>query len=83
MLSEKSTANGGELSAASSEKEEINGYHLNGSVNDDESVDSLTEHLETLSVDAQELEDSESLTPEIDGMMHVNFVLINTFVFMF
>lgn len=66
LLSEKSTANGGELSAASSEKEEINGYHLNGSVNDDESVDSLTEHLETLSVDAQELEDSESLTPEID-----------------
>ncbi|XP_051865561.1 spermatogenesis-associated serine-rich protein 2 [Pristis pectinata] len=65
----KNTANGGELSAASSEKEEINGYHINGSVNDDESVDSLSEHLETLSMDAQELEDSESLTPEIDGIM--------------
>ncbi|XP_067880578.1 spermatogenesis-associated serine-rich protein 2 isoform X2 [Heterodontus francisci] len=62
----KSAANDGELSGASSEKDEVNGYHINGSVNDDESVDSLSEQLDTLSVDAQELEDSESMTPEID-----------------
>ncbi|XP_067832656.1 spermatogenesis-associated serine-rich protein 2-like isoform X2 [Heptranchias perlo] len=62
----KGAANDGELSAASSEKDEINGYHINGSVNDDESVDSLSEQLDTLSVDAQELEDSELMTPEIE-----------------
>ncbi|XP_069761726.1 spermatogenesis-associated serine-rich protein 2-like isoform X2 [Narcine bancroftii] len=62
----KTTSNGGELSAASSEKEEINCYHVNGSMNGDESVDSVSEHLETLSMDAQEFEDSESLTPEIN-----------------
>ncbi|XP_072927010.1 spermatogenesis-associated serine-rich protein 2-like [Hemitrygon akajei] len=66
---EKNAASGGELSAASSEKEEINGYHINGSVNEDGSVDSLSEHLETFSVDAQELDDSESLTPEINGII--------------
>ncbi|XP_069761727.1 spermatogenesis-associated serine-rich protein 2-like isoform X3 [Narcine bancroftii] len=68
----KTTSNGGELSAASSEKEEINCYHVNGSMNGDESVDSVSEHLETLSMDAQEFEDSESLTPEINGIMGTN-----------
>uniref|UniRef100_UPI00398EC88C spermatogenesis-associated serine-rich protein 2-like isoform X2 n=1 Tax=Pristiophorus japonicus TaxID=55135 RepID=UPI00398EC88C len=65
----KSADRDGELSAASSEKDEINGYHINGSVNDVESVDSLSEQLDTLSVDAQELEDSESMTPEINGTL--------------
>ncbi|XP_041036428.1 spermatogenesis-associated serine-rich protein 2 [Carcharodon carcharias] len=64
----KSAANYGELSAASWEKDEINSYHINGSVND-ESVDSLSEQLDTLSVDAQELEDSELMTPEINSIM--------------
>ncbi|XP_034373266.1 spermatogenesis-associated serine-rich protein 2 [Arvicanthis niloticus] len=44
---------------ASSEKGSINGYHVNGAINDAESVDSLSEGLETLSVDARELEDPE------------------------
>lgn len=44
---------------ASSEKGSINGYHVNGAINDPESADSLSEGLETLSVDARELEDPE------------------------
>ncbi|XP_028644149.1 spermatogenesis-associated serine-rich protein 2 [Grammomys surdaster] len=44
---------------ASSEKGSINGYHVNGAINDAESVDSLSEGLETLSIDARELEDPE------------------------
>ncbi|XP_042200152.1 spermatogenesis-associated serine-rich protein 2 isoform X2 [Callorhinchus milii] len=62
----KGASNNGDLSAASSEKDEINGYHVNGSVNGDESVDSLSEHLDTLSMDAQELEDCESMTLEAE-----------------
>ncbi|MEJ1271253.1 spermatogenesis associated serine-rich 2 [Cricetulus griseus] len=49
---------------ASSEKGGINGYHVNGAINDAESVDSLSEGLETLSIDARELEDPEFATPD-------------------
>ncbi|XP_060109441.1 spermatogenesis-associated serine-rich protein 2 [Heteronotia binoei] len=54
-----------EQSAASSEKGGINGYHVNGTTNDTESVDSLSEGLDTLSIDARELEESEPATPEV------------------
>lgn len=50
--------------AASSEKGGVNGYHVNGAINDAESVDSLSEGLETLSIDARELEDPEFATPD-------------------
>uniref|UniRef100_A0A8C5KB71 Spermatogenesis associated, serine-rich 2 n=1 Tax=Jaculus jaculus TaxID=51337 RepID=A0A8C5KB71_JACJA len=50
--------------APSSEKGGVNGYHVNGAINDVESVDSLSEGLETLSTDARELEDSEFATPD-------------------
>ncbi|XP_054859292.1 spermatogenesis-associated serine-rich protein 2 isoform X2 [Eublepharis macularius] len=53
-----------EQAAASSEKGGINGYHVNGSVNDTESVDSLSEGLDTLSIDARESEESEPAAPE-------------------
>ncbi|XP_062976023.1 spermatogenesis-associated serine-rich protein 2 [Elgaria multicarinata webbii] len=57
-----------ERSAASSEKGGINGYHVNGSANDTESVDSLSEGLDTLSIDARELEETEPAMPEVpDG----------------
>lgn len=49
----------------SSEKGGINGYHVNGAINDTESVDSLSEGLETLSVDARELEGPESAAPDM------------------
>ncbi|XP_019361583.1 PREDICTED: spermatogenesis-associated serine-rich protein 2 isoform X1 [Gavialis gangeticus] len=52
-----------EEQSASSEKGGINGYHVNGSANDTESVDSLSEGLDTLSIDARELEDCESAAP--------------------
>ncbi|XP_006974460.1 spermatogenesis-associated serine-rich protein 2 [Peromyscus maniculatus bairdii] len=48
----------------SSEKGGVNGYHVNGAINDAESVDSLSEGLETLSIDARELEDPEFATPD-------------------
>lgn len=48
-----------EESASSSEKGGINGYHVNGTVNDTESVDSFSEGVETLSIDAKESEDLE------------------------
>lgn len=54
-----------ERSAPSSEKGGINGYHVSGAINDTESVDSLSEGMETLSVDARELEDPESATPHV------------------
>nr|XP_012296786.1 spermatogenesis-associated serine-rich protein 2 [Aotus nancymaae]XP_012296787.1 spermatogenesis-associated serine-rich protein 2 [Aotus nancymaae]XP_012296788.1 spermatogenesis-associated serine-rich protein 2 [Aotus nancymaae]XP_012296789.1 spermatogenesis-associated serine-rich protein 2 [Aotus nancymaae] len=53
-----------EQSAPSSEKGGMNGYHVNGAINDTESVESLSEGLETLSVDARELEDPESAMPD-------------------
>lgn len=46
------------------EKGGINGYHVNGAINDAESVDSLSEGLETLSIDARELEDPEFATSD-------------------
>nr|XP_008112610.2 PREDICTED: spermatogenesis-associated serine-rich protein 2 isoform X1 [Anolis carolinensis] len=54
-----------EQSVASSEKGGINGYHVNGLTNDTESVDSLSEGLDTLSIDARELEESEPTMPEV------------------
>ncbi|XP_021490597.1 spermatogenesis-associated serine-rich protein 2 isoform X1 [Meriones unguiculatus] len=49
---------------ASSEKGDINGYHINGAINDADSADSLSEGLETLSIDARELEDPEFASPD-------------------
>ncbi|XP_053410081.1 spermatogenesis-associated serine-rich protein 2 isoform X2 [Nycticebus coucang] len=62
--SSKSVSIQEEQSMPSSEKGGINGYHVNGAINDTESVDSLSEGLETLSIDARELEDPESATPD-------------------
>lgn len=61
--SSKSVSIQEEQSLPSSEKVGINGYHVNGAINDAESVDSLSEGVETLSVDARELEDPESAMP--------------------
>nr|DBA32941.1 TPA: hypothetical protein GDO54_000685 [Pyxicephalus adspersus] len=55
----------GEQSTASSDKGGVNGYHVNGTTNDTESVDSLSEGLDTLSLDARELEESEPTTPDV------------------
>ncbi|XP_039738045.1 spermatogenesis-associated serine-rich protein 2 [Pteropus medius] len=63
--SSKSVSIQEEQSAPSSEKGGINGYHVNGAINDTESVDSLSEGMETLSIDARELEDPESTTPDM------------------
>ncbi|XP_032060789.1 spermatogenesis-associated serine-rich protein 2 isoform X2 [Aythya fuligula] len=49
--------------SADSEQGGINGYHVNGCAHDTESVDSLSERLDALSVDARELEDCESAAP--------------------
>ncbi|KAJ7317942.1 hypothetical protein JRQ81_004104 [Phrynocephalus forsythii] len=54
-----------EQSAASSERGGINGYHVNGSAHDTESVDSLSEGLDTLSIDAREMEECEPAMPEV------------------
>ncbi|NXD87835.1 SPAS2 protein, partial [Halcyon senegalensis] len=45
---------------ATSEKGGINGFHVNGCAHDTESVDSLSEGLDALSIDARELEDCEA-----------------------
>ncbi|XP_070596521.1 spermatogenesis-associated serine-rich protein 2 isoform X1 [Erythrolamprus reginae] len=72
--SSKPAATEEEQSAVSSEKGGINGYHVNGLANDTESVDSLSEGLETLSIDARELEESEPATPETpDGAAFLQF----------
>lgn len=47
-------------------KDEINGFHANGSVMDGESLDSLSEQLDSASLDAVEL-DSEPATSETTG----------------
>lgn len=47
-------------------KDEMNGFHANGSVMDGESLDSLSEQLDSASLDAAEL-DSEPATSEITG----------------
>lgn len=54
-----------EQSAPSSEKGGVNGYHVNGAINDTESVDSFSEGMETLSIDARELEDPDSAMPHL------------------
>ncbi|XP_045410954.1 spermatogenesis-associated serine-rich protein 2 isoform X1 [Lemur catta] len=63
--SSKSVSIQEEQSVPSSEKGGVNGYHVNGAINDNESVDSLSEGLETLSIDARELEDPESATSDM------------------
>ncbi|XP_012862410.2 spermatogenesis-associated serine-rich protein 2 isoform X1 [Echinops telfairi] len=63
--------------APSSEKGGLNGYHVNGALNDTESVDSLSEGLETLSVDARELEDPESATSDIQALDRTGPMLEN------
>ncbi|XP_048872818.1 spermatogenesis-associated serine-rich protein 2 [Brienomyrus brachyistius] len=45
-------------------KDEVNGFHANGSVMDGDSLDSLSEQLESASLDAIEL-DSETATPDL------------------
>ncbi|XP_008001335.1 spermatogenesis-associated serine-rich protein 2 isoform X2 [Chlorocebus sabaeus] len=75
--SSKSVSIQEEQSVPSSEKGGMNDYHVNGAINDSESVDSLSEGLETLSVDARELEDPESAmldTPDRMGSMLQNGV---------
>lgn len=47
-------------SASTREEPSVNGYQVNGAIHDTESADSLSEGLETLSLDARELEDPES-----------------------
>lgn len=47
-------------------KDEMNGFHANGSVMDGESLDSLSEQLDSASLDAAEL-DSEPATSETTG----------------
>ncbi|XP_014797082.1 PREDICTED: spermatogenesis-associated serine-rich protein 2 [Calidris pugnax] len=48
-----------EPSANAAEKGGINGFHVNGCAHDTESVDSLSEGLDALSIDARELEECE------------------------
>lgn len=45
-------------------KDEVNGFHANGSVMDGDSLDSLSEQLESASLDATEL-DSETATSDL------------------
>ncbi|XP_047196190.1 spermatogenesis-associated serine-rich protein 2 isoform X2 [Hippoglossus stenolepis] len=55
-----------EAASAGEGKDEINGFHANGSVVDGESLDSLSEQLDSASLDAAEL-DSEPATSETTG----------------
>ncbi|XP_056418177.1 spermatogenesis-associated serine-rich protein 2 isoform X2 [Hyla sarda] len=57
----------GEQNAASTDKSGLNGYHINGSTHDTESVDSFSEGLDALSLDAREMEDSEPTTPDVSN----------------
>uniref|UniRef100_A0A8C3KKN6 Spermatogenesis associated serine rich 2 n=1 Tax=Calidris pygmaea TaxID=425635 RepID=A0A8C3KKN6_9CHAR len=52
-----------EPSANAAEKGGINGFHVNGCAHDTESVDSLSEGLDALSIDARELEECEAAGP--------------------
>ncbi|XP_072703358.1 spermatogenesis-associated serine-rich protein 2 isoform X1 [Ciconia boyciana] len=54
-----------EEQSANLEKGGINGFHVNGCAHDTESVDSLSEGLDALSIDARELEDCESAAPDM------------------
>ncbi|NXS97182.1 SPAS2 protein, partial [Jacana jacana] len=49
--------------SAGTEKGGINGFHVNGCAHDTESVDSLSEGLDALSIDARELEECEATGP--------------------
>ncbi|XP_013361169.1 PREDICTED: spermatogenesis-associated serine-rich protein 2 isoform X2 [Chinchilla lanigera] len=64
--SEKGGVNGYHASGAVNDGG-MNGYHASGATNDAESVDSLSEGLETLSVEARELEGPESAAPDTLG----------------
>ncbi|XP_059189004.1 spermatogenesis-associated serine-rich protein 2 [Centropristis striata] len=55
-----------EATSAEEGKDEVNGFHANGSVMDGESLDSLSEQLDSASLDAAEL-DSEPATSETTG----------------
>ena len=63
--SNKSVSIQEEQPAPLSEKGGINGYHVSDAINDTESVDSLSEGVETLSIEARELEDPESAPSEM------------------
>ncbi|XP_033927541.1 spermatogenesis-associated serine-rich protein 2 [Melopsittacus undulatus] len=52
-------ASNGEEAPGSSGKGGMNGFHVNGCAHDTESVDSLSEGLDALSIDARELEECE------------------------
>ncbi|NXJ86495.1 SPAS2 protein, partial [Trogon melanurus] len=56
-----------EEQSAHSEKGGINGFHVNGCAHDTESVDSLSEGLDALSIDARELEDCEAAAAGAPG----------------
>ncbi|XP_023564521.1 spermatogenesis-associated serine-rich protein 2 isoform X2 [Octodon degus] len=62
--SSKSVSIQEEQSAPSADKGSINGYHVNGTIKHAESVDSLSEGLETLSMEARESEDLEMTVAE-------------------
>ncbi|NWW55255.1 SPAS2 protein, partial [Pedionomus torquatus] len=53
--------------SAGAEKGGINGFHVNGCAHDTESVDSLSEGLDALSIDARELEECEAAGPRGTG----------------
>lgn len=55
-----------EATSAEDGKDQMNGFHANGSVADGESLDSLSEQLDSASLDAAEL-DSEPTTSETAG----------------
>ncbi|XP_012588088.1 PREDICTED: spermatogenesis-associated serine-rich protein 2 isoform X2 [Condylura cristata] len=63
--SSKSVSIQEEQSAPSSDKGDVNGHHVNGAINDTESMDSFSEGMETLSIDARELEDPDSAAPDM------------------
>uniref|UniRef100_A0A8B9F4K9 Spermatogenesis-associated serine-rich protein 2 n=1 Tax=Amazona collaria TaxID=241587 RepID=A0A8B9F4K9_9PSIT len=54
-------ASSGEEAPGSAGKGGMNGFHVNGCAHDTESVDSLSEGLDALSIDARELEECESV----------------------
>ncbi|KAM9368174.1 LOW QUALITY PROTEIN: spermatogenesis-associated serine-rich protein 2 [Phaethornis superciliosus] len=56
-----------EEQSGNSEKGGINGFHVNGCAQDTESVDSLSEGLDSLSIDARELEECEAAAPGVPG----------------
>ncbi|XP_041097848.1 spermatogenesis-associated serine-rich protein 2 isoform X2 [Polyodon spathula] len=58
---------------SASQTDRVNGYHANDSLNDGESVDSLSEQLDCVSVDARDLEDLESATPELPDTTVADF----------